>query len=276
MGDYDKVLKENIEAIFLPLLEKLLGLSISKTEELKDKIQTTIEREPDFLKLVLDSDGRKFILQLEFQTVNDQEMVYRMAEYKAILQRKYQMPVKQFVIYLGASKPSMKTKLPKNEQITGFQLTNIHDLSTDAVLESELPEEIILSILTDHSNADPALILERIIVKLQKASKNRVELERAMKQLLVLSRLRNLETLTKEKISSMPITYDITKDGLYKEGIEAGIEVGIEVGIESGMKKNNSLVITRLLAQALLTVDQIAEATNVPVEKVLEIKASMK
>ena len=86
MGDYDKVIKENIEAIFLPMLEKLLGLSIVASTEIKDKIQTTIEREADFLKKVVDQHGNTFILQLEFQVSNDPEMVYRMAEYKAILQ----------------------------------------------------------------------------------------------------------------------------------------------------------------------------------------------
>ena len=70
MGEFDKILKENIEAIFLSLVEKMLGLSINATgilqrspvdlwgetfhkgsrdsfggclrDEVKDKIQTTI------------------------------------------------------------------------------------------------------------------------------------------------------------------------------------------------------------------------------------------
>ena len=50
MGEFDKILKENIEAVFLPLVEKMLGLSIKETFEVKDKVQTTIEREPDFFK----------------------------------------------------------------------------------------------------------------------------------------------------------------------------------------------------------------------------------
>ena len=88
MGDFDKVIKENIEVIFLPLVEKLLGISISQSEELEDRIQRTIEREPDFLKKVIDKTGNEFILQLEFQTNDEPKMAYRMAEYKALLQRK--------------------------------------------------------------------------------------------------------------------------------------------------------------------------------------------
>ena len=79
MGDYDRIFKENIEAVFLPLLEKLLNLPIKNTFEIKDKLQTTIEREPDFLKRVIDQQNNEFILQIEFQTQDDQEMVYRLA-----------------------------------------------------------------------------------------------------------------------------------------------------------------------------------------------------
>ena len=57
MGDFDKILKENIEAIFLPMVEKMLRISIKKIIEIKDKIQITIEREPDFLKIIIDQNG---------------------------------------------------------------------------------------------------------------------------------------------------------------------------------------------------------------------------
>ncbi|WKN46154.1 hypothetical protein [Tunicatimonas pelagia] len=62
MCEFDKIIKENIEAIFIPLLEKLLGIRIAQSSELKDKIQRTIEREPDYLKRITDSTGATFIL----------------------------------------------------------------------------------------------------------------------------------------------------------------------------------------------------------------------
>ena len=139
MGDFDKILKENIEAVFLPLVEKMLGISIKETFELKDKIQITIEREPDYLKMVIDQNGKKWILHLEFQTTNDPKMLYRMAEYKAILQRKYGIPVRQVVIYLGSEKPKMRTQLSEEEQITGFELKDIRDFPTQSTLPKGIP-----------------------------------------------------------------------------------------------------------------------------------------
>ena len=64
MGDYDKIIKENIESIFLPLLEKFTGIKVVTSTEIKDKIQRTVEREPDFLKRITDQTGSEFILHL--------------------------------------------------------------------------------------------------------------------------------------------------------------------------------------------------------------------
>ena len=275
MGEFDKIIKENIEAIFVPLLEKLLNLSINKTIEIKDKLQVTIEREPDYLKKIIDHEGREFILHLEFQTQDDHEMVYRMAEYKAILQRKHRIPVKQCVIYLGARKPTMRTRLTEEEQIIGFDLRNISDLPIQKVLESTIPEEIILAILTDYPSADAEHVVSEIIRKLQSNASDEIQLNKAIQQLLILSRLRNLETITKEKTDQMPITYDITEDGLYKQGIEIGREEGLEEGIEQGKvegrQEGKDYMIIRALQQGLLNIEQIAEMAEVELSYVMKL-----
>lgn len=64
MGEYDKVIKENIEVILLTLSHKLLGFNIHNPRELVDKLQTTLEREVDFVKLVTMDDGSEVDLTL--------------------------------------------------------------------------------------------------------------------------------------------------------------------------------------------------------------------
>ena len=279
MGDFDNILKENIGALFLPLVEKILGISIKETFELKDSLQITIKRETDFLKTVIDQYGKKFILHLEFQTTNDPEMVYRMAEYRAILQRKYQIPVRQVVIYLGSEKPKMRTELSKQEQITGFELKDIRDFSTQSTLDSKIPEEIILSILTDYKKVDAEKVIEQIIYKLQQLSKSESELNKFIQQLIVLSRLRKLEEGTEQKVNDMPITYDIKTDGLYnrgiKDGILEGIEKGREKGIEKGIEKNRFQIISKALSQRLLTIEQIAEMADVSIDYVISVQSEL-
>ena len=284
MGNFDKIIKENMVAIFTPLLEKLLNLSIKATSEIKDKLQVTIEREPDFLKRIIDKDDREFILQLEFQTQNDPGMRYRMAEYKAILQRKFHVPVRQFVIYLGKASPKMQTELSVEEQITGFELRNITELSTAAVLDSQIPEEIILAVLTDYPAADAESIIVQIIRKLRETSADESQLRRTIQQLLILSRLRNLETITEEKTTQMAITYNITEDGLYKKGLEQGLEKGLEQGlvegleqglekgIEQGAQSTKKRMILKALQLGVLTAEQIAEMAEVDLSYVLQVR----
>ena len=291
MADFDKILKENVEAVFLPLVEKMLGVSIKKTFELKDNLQTTIKRETDFLKRVIDENGKEWILHLEFQTTNDSKMIYRMAEYRAILQRKYQIPVRQVVIYLGSEKARMRTQLSEEEQIKDFELQDIKNLSFQSTLDSDIPEEIILSILTDYKKADAEKVIEQIIYKLQKASKSKSKLNKSIQQLIVLSRLRKLELKTKQKINDMPITYDIKTDGLYNEGIREGreegllegIEKGIQKGIqkgreegrEEGREKKQYQIIFKALSQRVLTIEQIAEIAEVSIDYVLSIQSEL-
>ena len=283
MAEFDKILKENVEAVFLPLVEEMLGFSIKESFELKDKVQTTIERESDFLKRVIDQNGKEWILHLEFQTTNDPKMIYRMAEYRAILQRKYELPVRQLVIYLGSEKPKMRNLLSKEEQITGFELHDIKNSSLQSTLNSKVPEGIILSILTDYKKADAEKVIDEIIYKLQQVSKSESELRKSIKQLLILSRLRKLEVKIKHKVNDMPITYDIKTDGLYNEGREEGLLEGIEKGLmegreegrEEGIEKNRFQIISKALSQRILTIKQIAEMAEVSIDYVLSIQSEL-
>ena len=50
MGKYDKLIKENLAYIIAPLALRIgIDLERGRIEIVKDKLQYTIEREPDFL-----------------------------------------------------------------------------------------------------------------------------------------------------------------------------------------------------------------------------------
>ena len=48
----------------------------------QEKMQTTIDREMDFLYEVTTETGDESMLHLEFQTEDDEEMLYRIGEYR--------------------------------------------------------------------------------------------------------------------------------------------------------------------------------------------------
>ncbi|MBD0254591.1 MAG: hypothetical protein ICV83_02630 [Cytophagales bacterium] len=263
-NDYDKILKENIATVFLPLAEKYLGIRIGKTEELKDKLQTTIEKEPDFIRVVETDGGEKFILQLEFQSMDEEGMVYRMQEYYALLRRKYQLPVRQFVVYLGKKPSRMQTRLAPDEVFEGFTLTSLREYSHERLLASDVPEEIILAILSDFGGKKPAEVLKRILGKLKELGGEEIALRKYIRQLSVLARLRNLVKETQRQVTDMGLLYDITKDYLYQEGLTKGKE------------EEKREFIARLLEDKAFSIEKIARLAKVDVDYVEAIAKEIK
>eukprot|EP01132_Coremiostelium_polycephalum_P012055 gene12055-14742_t len=130
------------------IIEHVLGLRIISSEELKDDIQYTKERKTDLLKKVKDAQGQKYILHIEYQKKNERIMVYRMAEYSIMLQRKYKLPVKQFVIYIGQDDFKMSTTI----QTLDFQYRI---------------EQKLLAILGNPGIEDPKQILKQIVMDIK-------------------------------------------------------------------------------------------------------------
>ena len=282
---YDKILKENIEEILLPLAEKLLGISFKNSEEIPDKIQITIEREPDLLKII---EGN-YILHLEFQTADEKNMVDRMYVYHSFLWSKYHLPIKQYVIYIGEKKKDLvMVEVLEFEEFTfKYKLINMQDFKFEKFLESSKPEEIMLGILGDFHGITPKKAVKQILDKIYKIAPLPLQFGKYARQLEVLSNLRNFQLIIIKYLETMPIVYNLETDIRYQqgkgkgmeEGIEKGIEKGIEEGIEKGIEKgviNQKLKsIKNLIRSKLLTNQQIAAIEEVAVEFVENIEREL-
>jgi hypothetical protein len=192
-AQYDKIFKENIEAVISSIMQNVLDITAVSMEELPDDIQHTKERKPDTLKKVTDDKGNTFVLQIEFQVKNENEMVYRMLDYYGMLERKYKIPVKQFVIFLGPDKPTMPTELDRERLKFSFPLVSLSTLDYHIFLNSDKPEEIILGILANFQGENPESALKQILVRVKETTKGDFSLDRYFNQLRVLAQLRNLE-----------------------------------------------------------------------------------
>lgn len=237
-----------------------MGIRITRSEELKDKLQTTIEKEPDFIRLVESDQGEKFILHLEFQSLDEEGMIYRMQEYFGLLRRKYRMPVKQFVIYLGQKPSGMQYRLAPQDIFEGFTLTSLRDYSYRSLLVSDVPEEIILAVLSDFEDKKPAEVIKGILGKLKEISHGEIVLRKYTRQLSVLARLRNLTEETQKEITEMGLTYNITEDYLYQQGKET----------------RNREIVVKMLKDKTLTIEKIAEILDVTVEYVKGVASQLK
>ncbi len=138
----------------------------------------------------------------------------------------------------------------------------------------------MLALLTNFGKEKQEAILRLILMKVKKYTKYEKDLKKYLEQLLILARIRNLESLTGKIISSMPLTYDIKKDGLYKKGKAEGKAEGIAEGQAEGIEKGEIKGIERTLKviQYLKegkTIEEIAKLTELTESQIEKIKTQI-
>jgi predicted transposase YdaD len=265
---YDKILKENIEKIFRPLVEKRLGVKIIKSTPLKEKMQTTIELEMDFFYLIEHEEGDPFILHLEFESSDNLESIYRAAEYHGMALRRHKMGIRHVLIYLGDKPPKMRTELYPHEVFTRFDLLDARSLDTTQLISSQIPEEVLMAVLGNYRPEEAEDILRKIISKLKIIIRNKRVLKRYINQLMMLSRLRKIEALTIKIAEEMPIQFDFETDTLYLRGSEKGHQEGHQEGLQEERKKN-----VLSMWQNGIEPPMIANLLNLPIEQIDRIIA---
>ena len=141
---YDKVIRDNLKSVFIPLIIRLLNLQgYTIKEQLPDKIHSIEQRETDLLLLLVDENGDEFILHVEFQTTPDYAMDWRLAEYHGLLLAMYRLPIRHCVVELYTDKVHMRKEMPEKFWFKGFDTIRLHDLKPEQFLKSQLPNEII-------------------------------------------------------------------------------------------------------------------------------------
>ena len=259
-NQYDKIVRENLEQVFIPFIIKQLGIDITIEEILPDKLHTTEEREMDLLLKLKDKNSKIFLLHVEFQSKPDYNMIWRMVEYHGLIVKKYQFPVKHIVIDLDEANSNVKTTLEDDFVFKGFDIIKLHDIDYAKMTASQIPAEIILAILGDFGQNKPEEIVKTIANRLKEVSQSDAELKKYVAQLNVLSRLRGLQNLITQTVSkNMPIIFDIDNDSLVLEGINR-------------KDKRNA---ERLLIINKLSVTEIAMVLDLPENTIWDIKEQL-
>jgi predicted transposase/invertase (TIGR01784 family) len=272
VNQYDKILKENIEAALPGLIKNLLGIHAVNTEELPDDIQHTKERKPDVLKKVTDKNGEIFVLHIEFQVKDEPKMVYRMAEYYIMLLRRYELPVRQYVIYIGEGNPTMTDHIRSEQMRYKYQLIALSTVDYHLLLRSDKPEEKMLAILADLGGGDPKGVVEEIVNQVITTSKGDFSKHRHIRQLRILAQLRNLAPESLKIMDSVANYMSEEKDILYRRGELKGIEKGKEEGEE----KKSFKVVKNLLLNTDFTIAKIAGLADVTEAFVKKVKKTLK
>ncbi len=273
---YDRVLKEIIEPALRPLASILLNLSFEQAKEIKDKIQYTLEREGDHLKMLVFEDERSNdILHLEFH-VPDEEIGPLMLLKKSMLTVLLQQRVLQYVIYLGSKKRLKNLKPIYKDEFTEhrFEVIRIKDFSYHQFLESTVPEVITWAILADYEEKKPEEVFREILLRVDAFSKNKTELGQHIRRLEVLSKLRKLQTLFIKTSKEMAFLYDLRTDIRFKQGKAEGKAEGIAEAKKAEMEKNRTAV-TKMLKTGRFTLEEISDFLILPIDFVKEIQAEL-
>jgi predicted transposase YdaD len=89
--------------------------------------------------------------------------------------------------------------------------------------------------------------------------------------LQILSNLRKLQSKVYQKIKTMPIKVDLSKDPMFIEVKEQGREQGIEQGIELA----TGVFVRNMLRANQLSIQEMASIANTSVDFVLKVKKEM-
>jgi hypothetical protein len=223
-NQYDLIIKEIMDAIYMALSKKFIDDNYWKAEELGTDIQRTREKKTDFLRKIMYSDpANNFILHAEAQSKDDPKMIYRMMEYHGMLVRKYNMRVVQLVFFFGKGKSKMKNSYHDGRNTFSFELISIQEFSCKTFLKSDKPEELLLAILADFEDKTKEEIAELIFSKAKVIINETNEMGKFVNHVEVLSKLRNLDGFIQHYIqNTMALELKIEDTFTYKTGKKQG------------------------------------------------------
>ena len=219
-------------------------------------------------------------------------MVYRMAEYRIMLLRKYRLLVKQYVLFIGKGKATMQDRINEESFVYDYRLIALSQVDYKLFLQSKEPEEKLLSILANFGNEKEEQVLAAIIGQIRSAAGSDLRVGKYFNQLRVLAQLRNLPFKLADMLDSISTFFKPERDPFFKlgkeQGIEQGMEKGIELGkeqgielgkeqgIEQGEAKKGFVVVANLIAKLGLNDEQAADIAKVTVQFVKEVRESLK
>lgn len=265
---YDKILRENIESIIPFIVEHLLNIQVKEIKEIKDKLQVTIQRETDYVCIIIQV-ADQFILHLEFQTTGDKDMAARMLLYKSMLYHKYNLPVKQYLIYLGEHEnPDFPISVEIENLNYKYDMIKIRDIPVATFLKATTPEGVILGILADFKGLSADIIIRMLIHRVQELSKDDNRLQKCIVHLRIFSQLRKLQTEILNQTNIMALEIDIRKDPVFAQGkLEGKME---------GKTENSRLFVTNLIRNTDFDDDKIAFLAGVTPEFVRGVRKTLK
>ena len=257
---YDKIIKENAHKFSPEFTEKILGLNIVTRADLQESLQHTNEVVSDQMSKVTDDKGRTYILHIEWQSTDDPAMVNRMLGYRTMLRRKYNLPVRQYVVFLARPKSSMSYAIDEEHLKFQYHLIALQQYDYKIFLNSSIPEQKLMAIFGNFENRAPVEVIKDILLGIEKDADGELNAARYRQQLRGLVQLRKLTTHFKIAMGIVG-TFKVEKDPFYQQGRREE---------RAKAKKEKKEIALKLKMKGML-VEDISELTGLSIEQILSL-----
>jgi len=108
---------------------------------------------------------------------------------------KYELPVRQYVIYLGEGLPHMKDQIRSENLQFRFRIVTLSAIDYRSFLSADTPEGRLLAILGNFGNNDRLRVVKTIVKEVIAGTEDGLSKERRLRQLVILSNLRKRRPL---------------------------------------------------------------------------------
>jgi len=232
MGKKDIISKDVITKLIKDIAKYILNIEVNNLTLIDKELQRVEDRKADVIANV----DNKYILHIEIQNQNDKTMPLRMMRYFTDIAFISDLPIKQYMIYIGKEKLNMSNIIKGIDFEYKYNIIDMKTIDCEKFIKLDTPDSLVLAILCDFKDKNPQDIVNYIIKRLYEHSKNNEKMFREyMLMLEELSKNRNLEkAVQKGEDMLTEINYE-TLPSFYL-GFEKGEEKGIEKGIEKGVK----------------------------------------
>ncbi|MEO5379090.1 MAG: DUF4351 domain-containing protein [Magnetococcus sp. DMHC-6] len=205
-SQYDTTFKDLFEQPPQRLLQILIGRQA--VESLPVEFASTQKRLPDLVFLLDDNS----IFHLDLQS-RPEGMNWRMLMYYALIRQRYPgKPLIQMVLYVGLDAWQPQAAIEERNLSFHYKVVDIRDIDCQELMASPTLEENILAILCRMDNQKETIreILYRITELPTKARAD------ALTKLVILSRLRKLETVVKTEAEEMSLTFNVMENDVLR------------------------------------------------------------
>jgi predicted transposase YdaD len=269
----DIISRDTLKRLTTDLARHLLGVDGEAIELLETQNQRVEDRRADLVARMRPTAGDEFLLHVEIANNNTSDMPLRMLRYYTDIRLAgHSEPLRQFLLYIGADRLTMPNGVREPEGLDyRYGLVDMHQVNCAGLLAQDNPDALVLAVLCDFGDREPAQIVEYIVRRLKDLlGSDERRFREYMTMLEILSENRDLEAEVAEA-QRMLTQVDVKRLPSYKIGFEDGEETGEARGEARGTRQGEVQIVRRLLTR--LDAAEVADLLGLTPEEVAEIVA---